>query len=261
MTARIRDFLRSRQEDVAAGLPTSTSSARTTSTLPRRCPTRAWPVRRSANPAPEVGYRCSRGWAPASTPPRSPRSRWRSRQAPRRIASPSATPSKRRRRRGAPTRSACASMRSTARPRSRRSPAQHLAAGRVRQILDCVGGGVLLSKFGCEPAMAVDVLEHAHRLGRGLRASRSMSPAQRNPHAWGRSPPRRPPFRDCGERGLSLSMVNLGGGFPTRFAKNVPTVKTYGTLRRSSARCGGAFRQPHPETTTSRAAAWSAMPA
>jgi len=27
---------------------------------------------------------------------------------------------------------------------------------------------------------------------------------------------------------MTLSMVNLGGGFPTRYLKNVPTVKTYG---------------------------------
>jgi ornithine decarboxylase len=36
-------------------------------------------------------------------------------------------------------------------------------------------------------------------------------------------------FRECGERGMSLSMVNLGGGFPTKYLKNVPTVKTYGS--------------------------------
>ena len=36
-------------------------------------------------------------------------------------------------------------------------------------------------------------------------------------------------FRECGERGINLSMVNLGGGFPTKYLKNVPTVKTYGT--------------------------------
>ena len=35
-------------------------------------------------------------------------------------------------------------------------------------------------------------------------------------------------FRECGERGMTLSMVNLGGGFPTKYLKNVPTVKTYG---------------------------------
>ena len=42
----------------------------------------------------------------------------------------------------------------------------------------------------------------------------------------------RPPlrvFRECGERGLNLAMVNLGGGFPTKYLKNVPTVKAYGS--------------------------------
>src|SRR5450759_1313808 len=31
------------------------------------------------------------------------------------------------------------------------------------------------------------------------------------------------------ERGMALNMVNLGGGFPTKYLKNVPSVKTYGT--------------------------------
>jgi len=35
-------------------------------------------------------------------------------------------------------------------------------------------------------------------------------------------------FKECGERGMNLAMVNLGGGFPTKYLKNVPTVKTYG---------------------------------
>ena len=35
-----------------------------------------------------------------------------------------------------------------------------------RILSDCVGAEWPLSrKFGCEPAMAADVLEHAHRLG------------------------------------------------------------------------------------------------
>src|SRR5664280_3709326 len=36
-------------------------------------------------------------------------------------------------------------------------------------------------------------------------------------------------FKECGERGMALSMVNLGGGFPTKYLKNAPSVKTYGT--------------------------------
>ena len=35
-------------------------------------------------------------------------------------------------------------------------------------------------------------------------------------------------FRDLAERGIELSMLNLGGGFPTRYLKDVPPVKVYG---------------------------------
>src|SRR6476659_5199292 len=63
-----------------------------------------------------------------------------------------------------------------------------------RILSDCVGAEWPLSrKFGCELAMAAAV------------------------------------FRECGELGLTLTMVNLGGGFPTKYLKNVPTVKTYGS--------------------------------
>ena len=35
-------------------------------------------------------------------------------------------------------------------------------------------------------------------------------------------------FRDLAERGIQLAMLNLGGGFPTRYLKDVPAIKTYG---------------------------------
>ena len=35
-------------------------------------------------------------------------------------------------------------------------------------------------------------------------------------------------FRDLAERGIQLSMLNLGGGFPTRYLRRVPSVETYG---------------------------------
>src|ERR1700729_1891005 len=100
-----------------------------------------------------------------------------------------------------------------------------------RILSDCVGAEWPLSrKFGCEPAMAADVLEHAHRLGlEAYGISFHVGSQQRNPHAWDRAlASAAAVFRDCGERGLTLSMVNLGGGFPTKYLKNVPTVKTYG---------------------------------
>src|SRR5271169_4541873 len=100
-----------------------------------------------------------------------------------------------------------------------------------RILSDCVGAEWPLSrKFGCEPAMATDVLEHAHRLGlEPYGISFHVGSQQRNPHAWDRAlASAAAVFRECGERGMTLSMVNLGGGFPTRYLKNVPTVKTYG---------------------------------
>jgi ornithine decarboxylase len=97
----------------------------------------------------------------------------------------------------------------------------------------CDGAGAewpLSRKFGCEPAMAVEVLEHAHRLGlEPYGVSFHVGSQQRNQHAWDKAlASAAAVFRECGERGLNLSMVNLGGGFPTRYLKNVPTVRTYG---------------------------------
>src|SRR5262249_43333491 len=101
-----------------------------------------------------------------------------------------------------------------------------------RILSDCVGAEWPLSrKFGCEPAMAADVLEHAHRLGlQAWGVSFHVGSQQRNPPAWDRAlASAAAVFRECGARGLSLSMVNLGGGFPAKYLKNVPTVKTYGS--------------------------------
>jgi ornithine decarboxylase len=101
-----------------------------------------------------------------------------------------------------------------------------------RILCDCVGAEWPLSrKFGCEPAMAADVLEHAQRLGlEACGVSFHVGSQQPNPQAWDRAlASAAAVFRECGERGITLTMVNLGGGFPTRYVKNVPTVKTYGT--------------------------------
>jgi len=101
-----------------------------------------------------------------------------------------------------------------------------------RFLFDCAGAEWPLSrKFGCEPGMAVDVLEHARRLGlEPYGVSFHVGSQQRNQHAWDRAlASAAAVFRECGERGINLSMVNLGGGFPTKYLKNVPTVKTYGT--------------------------------
>ncbi len=101
-----------------------------------------------------------------------------------------------------------------------------------RFLQECAGAEWPLSrKFGCDPAMAVDVLEHAHRLGLVAHGvSFHVGSQQRRTQAWDAALKSAAKiFRTCAERGINLSMVNLGGGFPTRYLKEVPAVKSYGT--------------------------------
>jgi ornithine decarboxylase len=100
-----------------------------------------------------------------------------------------------------------------------------------RFLFDCAGAEWPLSrKFGCDLQMAVDVLEHAHRLGLEAHGvSFHVGSQQRRTQAWDQALKSAATiFRACAERGIQLAMVNLGGGFPTRYLKEVPTVKAYG---------------------------------
>jgi ornithine decarboxylase len=100
-----------------------------------------------------------------------------------------------------------------------------------RFLHDCAGAEWPLSrKFGCDPALAVDVLEHAHRLGLVAHGvSFHVGSQQPRTQAWdGALKSAAAIFRGCAERGINLAMVNLGGGFPARYLKEVPAVKTYG---------------------------------
>ncbi len=97
----------------------------------------------------------------------------------------------------------------------------------------CDGAGAewpLSRKFGCVPEMATDVLEHAHRLGlEAYGVSFHVGSQQRNTEAWDSALASASEiFRECAERGIHLSMVNLGGGFPTKYLKEIPGVESYG---------------------------------
>ncbi len=97
----------------------------------------------------------------------------------------------------------------------------------------CDGEGAewpLSRKFGCAPDMAVEVLERAHALGlNSYGLSFHVGSQQRNPKMWDAAlASAARVFRELGERGIALSMVNLGGGFPTRYLKDVPAVQAYG---------------------------------
>jgi ornithine decarboxylase len=97
----------------------------------------------------------------------------------------------------------------------------------------CDGAGAewpLSRKFGCAPQMAAEVLEHAHR--RGLSAygvSFHVGSQQGNVEAWDAALATAAAlFRDLVERGITLSMVNMGGGFPAKYLRAMPGVPAYG---------------------------------
>jgi ornithine decarboxylase len=97
----------------------------------------------------------------------------------------------------------------------------------------CDGDGAdwpLSRKFGCAPELATDILEHAKRCGLDAHGvSFHVGSQQMNPDAWDSALAASAEiFRSCAERGITLRMVNLGGGFPARYLKKVPTVERFG---------------------------------
>lgn len=105
----------------------------------------------------------------------------------------------------------------------------------------CDGAGAewpLSRKFGCDPSMAPAVLEHAHRSGlEAYGVSFHVGSQQGNPQAWDQALASAAGlFRELGERGIGLKMVNLGGGFPAKYLKDVPQVNAYGRAILDSVR-------------------------
>jgi ornithine decarboxylase len=104
---------------------------------------------------------------------------------------------------------------------------------RVICRIHCDGTGSewpLSRKFGCEPEYAVEILEYAHRQGlvpHGV--SFHVGSQQHNVEAWDRALASTAAiFRTCAERGITLAMVNLGGGFPARYVRKTPKLESYG---------------------------------
>ena len=104
---------------------------------------------------------------------------------------------------------------------------------RVICRIHCDGTGAewpLSRKFGCEPEFAPDILEQAHKLGliaHGI--SFHVGSQQHNVEAWDRALASTAAiFRSCAERGITLAMVNLGGGFPAKYIRKTPKLESYG---------------------------------
>ena len=88
----------------------------------------------------------------------------------------------------------------------------------------------LSRKFGCVPAMAVDVLRHAASLGLdAYGVSFHVGSQQTDLSAWDRAlADAKAVFSALEGEGIRLRMVNMGGGFPTRYLRDVPTAQAYG---------------------------------
>jgi ornithine decarboxylase len=118
-----------------------------------------------------------------------------------------------------------------------------------RILTDGAGAEWPLSrKFGCATEMAIDVLDRAHRLGlHAYGISFHVGSQQTKTNGWDSALAQSAQiFRTMADRGITLSMVNLGGGFPTRYLKQIPGVGAYAQgIEQSLAR---HFGNAIPET-------------
>jgi ornithine decarboxylase len=87
----------------------------------------------------------------------------------------------------------------------------------------------LSNKFGCDYAMARELMLKARALGLvpfGL--SFHVGSQQRDPTRWDQAVAETAGlFRELESHGVELKMVNLGGGFPARYRKRVPSIAKY----------------------------------
>ena len=106
-----------------------------------------------------------------------------------------------------------------------------------RVLMECEGAEWPLSrKFGCEPAMAVDLLGRAGALGLdaygiSFHVGSQQTDLMQYDKALELSVSL---FRELEARGVTLRMVNMGGGFPSRYRTDVPSIPAYGAAIRDA---------------------------
>ena len=88
----------------------------------------------------------------------------------------------------------------------------------------------LSRKFGCVPQMAVDVLVYAHQLGlESFGVSFHVGSQMTKVDAWDAAlADAKRVFVSLAKQGIELKMVNMGGGFPTKYLKDIPSAEAYG---------------------------------
>ena len=106
-----------------------------------------------------------------------------------------------------------------------------------RILVDCEGAEWPLSrKFGCEVAMAASLLVRANELGLDAYGiSFHVGSQQTDLRQFDKAITQATAlFADVAARGVHLRMINIGGGFPSRYNRDVPTIEAYATAIRAS---------------------------
>lgn len=109
----------------------------------------------------------------------------------------------------------------------------------VRVLVSGAGADWPLSrKFGCEPDMAVDLLVAASTLGLDpVGVSFHVGSQQRRPDMWDPAIERAAGvLRQARAAGITVDVVNIGGGFPARYTADVPEISAYGDAIRAALR-------------------------
>jgi len=109
----------------------------------------------------------------------------------------------------------------------------------VRILVSGEGADWPLSrKFGCDPDMAVDLLVQAGTFGLDAAGvSFHVGSQQKQPEMWGPALERAADvLRQARNAGVSVDVVNIGGGFPARYSPDVPDISAYGGAIRAAAR-------------------------
>jgi len=108
-----------------------------------------------------------------------------------------------------------------------------------RVLMECDGAEWPLSrKFGCEPAMAADLLVQAHATGLdAYGVSFHVGSQQTDLAQYDKALASTAAlFASVAARGVNLRMVNVGGGFPARYHSDVPAIVIYGKAIREAVR-------------------------
>lgn len=104
----------------------------------------------------------------------------------------------------------------------------------------------LTRKFGCHPEMATALLLRAKELGvRPVGVSFHVGSQQTEPEAWhdaiGMA---QTVFIACSRRGLTLDLLNLGGGLPAHYRTKVPPLACYAEMIDTALRVNFGLSRP-----------------